>query len=76
MVPFSSTMQNLWTTSGGSKEGGCGSSRDGARVSFMRAEKLKCLSRLDEAKTVEHVRRVVVLKKSSYCDLSDQCFPR
>ncbi|TQD76793.1 hypothetical protein C1H46_037695 [Malus baccata] len=74
MVPFSSTMQNLWTTSGGGKEGGCRSSRGGARVSFMMAERLKGLSRLDEAETAEHARRVVVVKKSSYCDPSDQCF--
>ncbi|KAB2605614.1 hypothetical protein D8674_005331 [Pyrus ussuriensis x Pyrus communis] len=54
MVSFSSTMQNLWTTSGGGKEGEGGSSRGGARVSFMRAERLKGLSRLDEAETAEH----------------------
>ncbi|KAB2597574.1 hypothetical protein D8674_000494 [Pyrus ussuriensis x Pyrus communis] len=76
VVSFSSMMPNLWTTLGGGKEGGGESSRGGARVSFTRAERLKGLSRLGEMEKAVHALRVVVVKKRSHCNSSDQCFPR
>lgn len=79
-MPFSSTIPNLWITSGGGGAGGGGDggSGGGARVSLRSAERLNCLLRLGETETVEGDRVVVgvVVKERSCWVPLDQFFPK